>query len=116
MLSIFGLFPKLYKTSDAVRAIATSLIMVQAVCLPIDAFKNATYFTLRSGGRTFITFLFDGFSIFAVNYPIAFILSRFTSASVVWIFTSVQIGGLVKCTVGYILVRKGVWIRNIVTE
>ncbi len=116
MLSVSTLFPKLYNTSNAVRAIATSLIVVQAICLPIDAFKNATYFTLRSGGRTFITFLFDGFSILAVNYPIAFILSRFTSASVVWIFISVQIGGLVKCIFGYILVKRGVWIRNIVLE
>ena len=116
MISVSGLFPRIYNTTDAARAIATSLILVQGICMPIDAFKNATYFTIRSGGRTFITFLFDGFSIIAVNYPIAFILSRFTSASVLWIFISVQIGGLVKCILGYILVKKGVWIRNIVTE
>lgn len=116
MLSVSGLFPRLYNTNNIARSIATSLIIVQAICLPIDAFKNATYFTLRSGGRTFITFLFDGFSILAINYPIAFILSRFTAASVVWIFISVQIGGLVKCVIGYILVKRGVWIRNIVLE
>ena len=116
MISVSGLFPRIYNTTEAARAIAASLILVQGICMPIDAFKNATYFTIRSGGRTFITFLFDGFSIIAVNYPIAFILSRFTSASVLWIFISVQIGGLVKCILGYILVKKGVWIRNIVTE
>ncbi len=116
MLSISGLFPRIYNTNEVARSIATSLIIVQAICLPIDAFKNATYFTLRSGGRTFITFLFDGFSIITVNYPIAFILSRFTSASVLWIFISVQIGGLVKCIAGYFLVKKGVWVRDIVVE
>ncbi|MBO4279143.1 MAG: MATE family efflux transporter [Spirochaetales bacterium] len=116
MISVSGLFPRLYNTSEAARAIAASLLLVQGICMPIEAFKNATYFTIRSGGRTFITFLFDGFSNIAVNYPIAFILSRFTSASVLWIFISVQIGGLVKCILGYILVKKGVWIRNIVTE
>ena len=116
MFSVSGFFPKLYNTNDFVRTIATSLIMVQAICIPFDAFKHATYFTLRSGGRTFITFLFDGFSIMAINCPIAFILSRFTSASVVWIFISVQIGDLIKCIVGYFLVNRGVWIRNIVAE
>ena len=116
MMSVSGLFPRLYNTTDAARAIATSLLLVQGISMPIEAFKNATYFTIRSGGRTFITFLFDGFSNIAVNYPIAFILSRFTSASVLWIFISVQIGGLVKCILGYILVKRGVWIRNIVTE
>ena len=116
MMSVSGLFPRLYNTTDAARAIAASLLLVQGISMPIEAFKNATYFTIRSGGRTFITFLFDGFSNIAVNYPIAFILSRFTSASVLWIFISVQLGGLVKCIIGYILVKKGVWIRNIVTE
>ena len=116
MLSVSHVYPLLYNTNEIARAIAASLIMVQAICLPIDAFKNATYYTLRSGGRTFITFLFDGFSIMAINYPIAFILSRFTSVSVVWIFISVQIGGLAKCVVGYILVKRGVWVRNIVLE
>lgn len=116
MVAVSPFFPRIYNTTDAARAIAASLLLVQGISMPIEAFKNATYFTIRSGGRTFITFLFDGFSNIAVNYPIAFILSRFTSASVLWIFISVQIGGLVKCILGYILVKKGVWIRNIVTE
>ena len=116
MISISGLFPKLYNTSAAAKSIATSIIIVSGVCMPIDAFKNATYFTLRSGGRTFITFLFDGFSAVAVSLPVAFILSRFTSASVLWIFISVQIAGLVKGIAGFILVKKGVWVRNIVVD
>ena len=116
MISVSPFFPRIYNTTDAARAIAASLILVQGITMPIEAFKNATYFTIRSGGRTFITFLFDGFSCIAVNFPIAFILSRFTNASVLWIYISVQIGGLVKCILGYILVKRGIWIRNIVAE
>lgn len=116
MLCIAPFFPRLYNTTDAAKAIATSLMIAQGLCLPIEAFKNATYFTLRSGGRTFITFLFDGFFVWAVSLPIAFVLSRFTSASVLWIFISVQLCGLLKCVCGIILVKKGVWLRNIVTE
>lgn len=116
MITASPFFPRIYNTTDAARAIAASLILVQGLSMPVEAFKNATYFTIRSGGRTFITFLFDGFSCIAVNFPIAFILSRFTNASVLWIFISVQIGGLVKCILGYILVKKGIWIRNIVAE
>ena len=114
MISISWLFPKLYNTTDAARSLATSLIIAFAVFMPLDAFKNATYFTLRSGGRTFITFLFDGFSEILINYPVAFILSRFTSASVLWIFIGVHLGGLVKVIVGSILIKKGVWLRNLV--
>lgn len=116
MVAISTLFPMLYKTSPHARAIATSLLIVQGLCLPIEAFKNATYFTLRSGGRTLITFLFDGAFVWAVSIPIAFIQSRFTALSVVTIFASVQLGGLIKCIVGLILVKKGVWLRNIVSD
>ncbi len=116
MASISGLFPKIYNTNDIAKRIATMLILTQAVCLPFGAFKNATYFTLRSGGRTFITFLFDGGFVWAVSLPIAFILSRFTTASVLLIFISVQIGDFLKAILGYILVKKGVWIRNIVSD
>ena len=116
MAVISGVFPKIYNTNDVARHIATILILAQAVCLPLNAFKNATYFTLRSGGRTFITFLFDGGFVWAVSLPTAFILSRFTNASVLWIFIGVQIGEFLKAFLGYVLVEKGVWIRNIVTE
>ena len=114
MISISWLFPRLYNTTDAAKSLATSLIIAFAFFMPMDAFKNATYFTLRSGGRTFITFLFDGFSEISINFPIAFILSRFTSASVLWIFIGVHLGGVVKVIVGTILVKKGVWLRNLV--
>lgn len=116
MLLISPFFPRLYNTSSAAKAIATSLLVAQGLFLPIEAFKNATYFTLRSGGRTFITFLFDGAFVWFVNLPIAFVLSRFTDLSVIWIFISVQLGGLIKCIAGIILVKKGIWIRNIVTQ
>ncbi len=116
MAAISGLFPQIYNTNDIAKRIATILILTQAVCLPFSAFKNATYFTLRSGGRTFITFLFDGGFVWAVSLPIAFILSRFTNASVLLIFISVQIGDFLKAILGYILVKKGVWIRNIVSD
>lgn len=116
MLVVSPLFPRLYNTNEIARHIATSLIMVQAICLPIEAFKNATYFTLRSGGRTFLTFLFDGFFVIAVSFPIAYIMSRYTDASVVWILISVHLGDLVKSVFGFILVKKGIWARNIVAQ
>lgn len=116
MASIAGVFPKIYNTTEAARHIATILILAQAACLPMGAFKNATYYTLRSGGRTFITFLFDGGFVWAVSLPLAFVLSRFTDLSVLWIFVSVQLGDLIKAVLGYLLVKKGVWLRNIVAN
>lgn len=116
MLSVAWLFPRMYNTSEAARSLATSLIVAYALFMPLDAFKNATYFTLRSGGRTFITFLFDGFAEISINFPVAYILSRYTSVGVLWIFVGVHLAGVAKLGVGLILVRRGVWLKNIVGD
>ena len=108
------LFPRLYNTNDAVRTLAMQFMMVTAVFMPQNAFMNAVYFTLRSGGKTGITFLFDSVNAWAVSIPIAFLLSRFTPMHVVLIMTLVCVGDWIKCLYGFHLVRKGVWVQNIV--
>ena len=75
-------FPQLYNASDSVRKLATELICISAVIMPFHAYTNASYFTLRSGGKTFITFLFDCCFVWIVNVPLAYCLSRFTGISI----------------------------------
>ena len=75
---------------------------------------NASYFTLRSGGKTFITFLFDSVSIWVISIPFAYILMNFTSLSIVTVYLMCQLISIIKCIIGYVLVKKGVWINNIV--
>ena len=76
MLCVAPFFPDIYNTDHEVRSLATSFIMISACCMPMYAFENATYFTLRSGGKTFITFLFDScfFWKFSCFYPLIFLL------------------------------------------
>ena len=82
--------------------------------MPQNAFLHAAYFTLRSGGQTVITFLFDSVFIWCVSVVIAFTLSRFTALPVLGVYVMVQLGDLLKCLIGFILVRKGIWMQNIV--
>lgn len=114
MLLASPLFPKLYNTTRDVRDLACHLIMLNAIFMPQNAFLHACYFTLRSGGRTIITFLFDSVFIWCVSVTIAFVLSRFTGLSVLTIYAIVQLADLLKCIVGFILVKKGIWLQNIV--
>lgn len=114
MLVLARFFPLLYKTNDEARTLATYFIMIAAVFMPQNAFLHASYFTLRSGGKTIITFLFDSVFIWCVSVTIAFTLSRYTTLPVVAVFTFVQLGDLIKCVIGFILVKKGVWLQNIV--
>lgn len=114
MLLTAPLFPRLYNTSGEIRSLAAKFIMICAIFMPQNAFLHACYFTLRSGGKTIITFLFDSVFIWCVSVTIAFTLSRFTALPVLAIFTLVQLGDIIKCIIGFILVKKGIWIQNIV--
>ena len=107
-------FPRFYQTEEDIRALATQLMIVNAVFMPMNAFTNACYFTLRSGGKTWITFLFDSACLWAISIPIAFILSRYTDMYIVWMVVCVLSSDLLKCALGFHLVRKGVWVKNIV--
>ncbi|MDE6405262.1 MAG: MATE family efflux transporter [Lachnospiraceae bacterium] len=115
MLLLARFFPLLYNTNAEARALATYFIMLTAVFMPQNAFLHASYFTLRSGGKTIITFLFDSVFIWCVSVVIAFILSRYTNLPVVAVYAFVQMGDWIKCVIGFVLVKKGVWLQNIVS-
>ena len=116
MLIVAPFFPLLYNTTEDVRSLARQLIIVNAVFMPMYAFLHSTYFTLRSGGKTVITFIFDSFFMWLVSIPVAFGLSRFTGLPVIKIYVLVQATDLLKCILGFVLVKKGVWLNNIVSE
>ena len=113
MACFAGVFPQIYNDTADVRRLATQLILVSAVMMPIFSYANAAYFTLRSGGQTMVTFLFDSVFVWVVSVPLAFCLSRFTDISIVPLYAICVGVDIFKCLVGFIMIRKGVWIRNL---
>ncbi len=107
-------FPELYKTSDISKMYAAYFIKVNGLLLPIDAFANASYFTLRSGGKTVVTFVFDSVFSLAVSVPLAFLLHTWAGFSIYVIFPCVLGAGILKDLFGYIMIKKRVWVNNIV--
>ncbi len=108
------LFPKLYNTTEDVRHLAGQLLKINALYMPIGALYNAGYSTLRAGGKTVITFFFDSVYSCFVNLPIAFCLSRFTALPVLMIYLIVQASDIPKAILGLVLIRKRVWVQNLV--
>lgn len=106
--------PLIYETSDSVKKLATDLMRITAVAMPVEAFANAAYFTLRSGGKAFITFLFDSGFVWVVCVPVIFVLSEFTSLPILPLYAVGQGMAILKCLIGFIFVKKGVWVKNIV--
>lgn len=115
MLPLARFFPLFYNTNEEARTLATYFIMLTALFMPQNAFLHASYFTLRSGGKTIITFLFDSVFIWCVSVTIAFILSRYTTLPVIAVYAFVQMGDWIKCVIGFVLVKKGIWLQNIVS-
>ena len=108
-----GVFPNIYNTTDTVRALAQDLILISALIMPFQSFANATYFTLRSGGKTFITFLFDSGFMWICSIPLAFCLSRFTALPILPLFAICQMPDVLKCVVGSWMLKKGSWIHTL---
>ena len=82
--------------------------------MPINSYNNAMYFTLRSGGQTFITFVFDSGFSWCVCVPVAFCLSRFTDLSILPLYAACVGVDTLKIFVGSYMLKKGLWIRRIV--
>ena len=114
MAAFSGVFPLFYNTTQDVRNLATKLICIMAIIMPFHAYAHATYFTLRSGGQTMVTFLFDSCFVWVCSVPLAFYLSRFTGLPIVPLFAVCQSCELLKCLLGAYMLRKGTWIQNLV--
>ena len=106
--------PQLYNTTPAVRHLAVELLMIVAVMMPLHAYANACYFTIRSGGKTLITFAFDSLFVWATQIPLAMILSRMTALPIVPLYIAVEGLNALKCLVGFLMVRSKKWVVNLV--
>ncbi len=116
MLVCAPLFPAIYNTTQEVREIAAGIIRIVALSGPLHAFNHASYFTLRSGGKTWITFLFDGAYLWVVSIPLVRLLSIGTTWHILLVFFLCEFIDIVKAVLGFVLLKKGVWINNIVKD
>lgn len=118
MIIILGLlgpvFPHFYNTTDEIRELATKFIWAVAAATPFISLSNSEYFILRSGGKTIITFLFDSCFVCLVNVPVAICLTKFTGIHIVGIFFLVNMLEGVKALIGFIMVKKDIWLNTIV--
>lgn len=114
LILLAPLFPMMYNTSAHVKELATWFLRIAAGCMPLAAFMHASYFTLRSGGKTIVTFVFDSVFLWCASIPLAYVLSRYTTMPIVPLYLVCQLIDIFKCILGFVLVKKGVWLQNIV--
>ena len=114
MVIVAPLIPQLYNTTVTVRALAVRLLLICAAFTPLHAYANACYFTLRSGGKTLITFVFDSLFVWTIQIPVAFVLSRYTDVPILPMYAMVEAMNLIKCVMGIVMLKSRKWVVNLV--
>lgn len=118
-VTLFGcspFIPQIYNTSVEVKNLASSLLRISACMLPIISLYYSSYFTMRAGGKTLLTFFFDSGYTFIFTFMVALCLTRFTDLPIFNVYLLVQCVDVPKAILGITLVKKGIWIHNIVNE
>ncbi len=116
LIAASKVIPDFYNTTADVKKLASHFMVVSAVYMPIFATTHCCYFTLRSGGKTFATFIFDSMYTWSVCVPFAYVLTRFTSLSIQAIYPVSYLTELIKCVAGILIIRTGFWAQNFVAE
>ncbi len=116
IIAISGAIPLIYNTEPEVRSLASRLLIIAGALLPLHACTHAFYFTIRSGGRTLLTFLLDSVYTCVIPLPVSFFLSRLTDIPVVTLFLIAQGCDVIKMCIGLPILIKGAWARNIIVE
>jgi len=108
--------PLLYNVEPEVQALATKCLMVAGASLPIHALIHVIYFTVRSGGKTGITFLFDSVYTWAVPAMLSLFLCRFTSLPIIWVYFIVQFSDIIKLAIGIPMIKSGFWANCVIDD
>lgn len=116
MIIVGGFFPNIYETAESIKELARTFITISAAIMPVCAFCHCCYFTLRSGGKTVITFLFDSVYTWVIVIPVATVLAKYTSLGIALVFFLVSSLEFIKAIIGFFMVKSDVWLNNIVEE
>lgn len=116
MILCSRVFPEFYKTEQEVKELAKMTIIIAGIYLPLQAYTHAAYFTLRAGGKTGYTFLFDSIFTWVLIIPLAYILSTKTTLPVILVYALVQGTEFIKCIIGFVMLKSDKWMINFVDE
>lgn len=108
--------PLFYNTTDEVRSLATGFLRVTGLMMPLFGLCHSLYFTIRAGGKTLITFLFDSAFLMVIGVPLAYVLTRYTNINIVNVYAICEGTALLKVGIGFAISASGVWVQNIVEE
>lgn len=109
-----GAIPRIYNTEENVRRLATAFMRTIALYMPFNAICHCSYFAMRSGGKTFITLLFDSVYTWAICVPYAYLMVNFSGLGIFVLYPLCYLTDALKSVIGILIVRTGYWAKNMV--
>ncbi len=107
------IMPTFYDVEEEVKTFATVLLRIDGCFIPVMAIYYTCYFTLRAGGKTFLTMVFDSGYNWCITIPAAFILTLFTDLPILPVFIIIRLLDIPKAIIGLTLLHKGIWAVNL---
>jgi len=111
-----GIFPNAYNTEAEVKELASYMMIISGIFMPLYAFNHSSYFTIRSGGNVWITFIMDSGFMCAVMLPVVFLFSRFTEIDIATLFIIGQGAESLKAFFSLYMLKKSQWAKNLVSS
>ena len=106
-------FPNLYNTDQAIRDLATIMILLTALTKSFQSYHMSVFFTIRSGGLVSWTLVYDCGYLWLFVIPLTFVVCHFAPLPFPIIYGICLLPELTKCIFGTILLWKSPWIRNL---
>jgi putative MATE family efflux protein len=95
------------------KTLATHLIQIYGMMMWAFCLVTLFYMTLKTGGKTLITFCLDSVLMWIVYVPTSWCLSKLTNLDILYLYLIVQSLDVLKSILGFILVHKRTWVQNI---
>ena len=115
-IALAPFFPMIYNTTESVRDLSGYIMICFGITMPAAALATSTYYTIRSGGRVFITMLFDSVYAWVIVMPVVACLSYFTDLPFKVLLPIILVVENLKLIPGLILVNRGIWLRQLKVE
>ena len=113
LAAISPLFPRLYNTSDEIRQMASSMILILAAFKPVLGLVHSCYNTIRAGGKTLLTFINDSGFMWCISVPLVFCLTTFTDLPFLTIYLLGQTPEVLKLCMSFIILKGDSWMQNL---
>ena len=115
-LVVIGVAPYLtlmFDVEEEVRSLAAFMIRTNCILMPVYAFCNTSYYSIRSGGKVIVTILMDSGFMWACVVPVSLILANFTGVNIMVLYPICQSLDILKVVAAAILLKKYNWARRI---